>query len=92
MVLYCISGAPADACSSAPCRNGGTCDVDGSDYRCTCAQGYEGRNCERREYPTWLDIQGITRADSKISTEKWPYKAGHLTKEESNKHQICVIA
>jgi len=39
-----------DACSSAPCTNGATCDNDlrdptGTQYTCTCALGYYGSRC-----------------------------------------------
>ena len=34
-------------CDTNPCKNGGTCAVDGSSdgYTCTCATGYFGVNC-----------------------------------------------
>ena len=32
---------------SNPCENGATCESTGVDsYMCTCAEGYEGTNCE----------------------------------------------
>ena len=43
--------AGIDACTSSPCKNGGTClililldQVDS--YTCTCVVGYTGDNCE----------------------------------------------
>ena len=38
--------AGIDACTSSPCRNGGTCVVDINSYTCTCKAGYAGVNCE----------------------------------------------
>uniref|UniRef100_A0A8C4RW60 EGF-like domain-containing protein n=1 Tax=Erpetoichthys calabaricus TaxID=27687 RepID=A0A8C4RW60_ERPCA len=36
-----------DACSSSPCKNGGTCRLDGNaGYLCECSTGYGGTNCE----------------------------------------------
>lgn len=35
-----------DECSTSPCLNGGICTNLQGDYRCTCAQGYIGTNCE----------------------------------------------
>jgi predicted outer membrane repeat protein len=39
----------SDFCLSLPCQNGGTCGQPFFLYECTCASGYEGRNCE---FPT----------------------------------------
>ncbi|XP_028516867.1 uncharacterized protein LOC110245784 [Exaiptasia diaphana] len=37
------------ACSSSPCRNGGTCRLAGcnDDYTCDCAEDYHGEYCEK---------------------------------------------
>ena len=38
-----------DECESNPCLNDGTC-IDGvNGYTCTCASGYEGKDCEAGE-------------------------------------------
>ena len=35
-------------CISSPCENGGSCKVTGdSTYRCRCAEGFYGVNCEK---------------------------------------------
>ena len=52
--LLCIAGrlcdVPVDLCSSAPCQNSGTCvKVGDTSYRCVCANGYRGSNCEQEE-------------------------------------------
>ena len=33
-------------CSSHPCMNGGSCIDEVNAFNCTCADGYEGVNCE----------------------------------------------
>lgn len=34
-------------CSRNPCKNGGVCTYgDSSDFKCTCKNGYTGKNCE----------------------------------------------
>jgi len=35
-----------DCSSSKYCINGGTCHENGGSYTCTCAEGYEGDNCQ----------------------------------------------
>lgn len=52
--LLCIAGrlcdVPVDLCSSVPCQNSGTCvKVGDTSYRCVCAEGYRGSNCEEEE-------------------------------------------
>ena len=37
-------------CTNNPCKNGGTCTVNGDDsYSCQCAEGFEGADCEKRK-------------------------------------------
>lgn len=33
-------------CEANPCMNGGTCEVDGTGFACTCVEGYSGTTCE----------------------------------------------
>jgi hypothetical protein len=35
----------SDPCDPNPCKNGGTCTVDGNSHTCACPAGYEGVNC-----------------------------------------------
>jgi hypothetical protein len=39
-------GAFEDLCISQPCLNGGQCIPTDSHYRCECAAGFDGKNCE----------------------------------------------
>ncbi|XP_023604535.1 coagulation factor X-like [Myotis lucifugus] len=39
-----------DQCESNPCLNQGRCKDGLGEYNCTCQEGYEGRNCELREF------------------------------------------
>jgi len=36
----------AGPCNPNPCKNGGTCAVDGDQFTCTCAAGFSGDTCE----------------------------------------------
>ena len=39
-----------DPCVRRPCLNGGSCVRDGaSGYRCTCATGFTGLDCQQHE-------------------------------------------
>ena len=35
-----------DECGSSPCRNGGSCSDHVNGFKCDCAAGYTGVNCE----------------------------------------------
>ncbi|GFS78936.1 hypothetical protein NPIL_692791, partial [Nephila pilipes] len=35
-----------DPCASKPCQNGGTCDVEGSKFRCSCKPPFTGIQCQ----------------------------------------------
>ena len=37
-----------DECASSPCQNGGTCSDGVNKYTCTCADGFNGDNCEKK--------------------------------------------
>ncbi|XP_078088466.1 coagulation factor X-like isoform X3 [Mustelus asterias] len=38
--------AENDNCASSPCKNGGWCQNNATQYKCSCETGYHGRNCE----------------------------------------------
>ena len=42
--------ADGDQCESRPCLNQGKCKDGLGDYTCTCLEGFEGKNCELREF------------------------------------------
>ena len=35
--------------TSDPCQNGGTCNIDGDSYICTCAASWTGQNCTGKQ-------------------------------------------
>ena len=35
-----------DPCTPTPCRNGGSCSRQGSDFRCSCPSAFQGKRCE----------------------------------------------
>ena len=37
-------------CASSPCQFGGRCEDLINGYKCHCMAGFEGDNCEKREY------------------------------------------
>ncbi|KAL4832408.1 hypothetical protein H8958_002047 [Nasalis larvatus] len=40
------------ACSSTPCANNGTCvSLDDGLYECSCAPGYSGKDCQKKDGP-----------------------------------------
>ena len=38
-----------DPCAPVDCKNGGTCEAQGSDATCRCATGFMGERCEERD-------------------------------------------
>ena len=64
-----------DACISAPCRNGATCETKaGLDYACVCATGFEGKNCQRKIRREYLDLNLLyfLLKQGQIMTKIWP--------------------
>ena len=45
MIFNCTD---IDDCAGQPCMNGGRCSDQVAGYRCQCAAGYTGQNCENR--------------------------------------------
>ena len=35
-------------CTGKPCKNSGTCSIDGASYQCICPTGYYGTICESK--------------------------------------------
>lgn len=61
-VWHCFSALPGP-CESDPCQNGGTCTTRGSSYKCICAPGWTGKNCESKYstcLPTFLLVRFST--------------------------------
>ncbi|XP_065051699.1 uncharacterized protein LOC135681253 [Rhopilema esculentum] len=44
--LKCFKQADVDACASNPCKHASQCLNKSSDYKCTCLEGYTGKNCD----------------------------------------------
>lgn len=57
-----ISRSPPAArprlCSTAPCRNGGTCKEADGEYHCACPYRFTGRHCEIGTAPAWRGEAG----------------------------------
>ena len=63
-------------CASSPCQFGGRCEDLINGYKCHCMAGFEGDNCEKREYKfsmflnndhnetwvKWLKVSTVTTA------------------------------
>lgn len=45
-MFVCLATHPCVTMPAVVCKNNGICTVDGSDYKCNCANGWTGRNCE----------------------------------------------
>lgn len=46
--LVCYSFFPPSVypCDSSPCKNGGTCGNDETEFTCECTEQFEGPTCE----------------------------------------------
>ena len=45
--MFSIELGPLEnVCASQPCLNGGQCASDDTSYKCQCAPGFDGKNCE----------------------------------------------
>ena len=49
--LYC---AGIDECASNPCQHDGVCTDMTYDYRCSCAEGYTGVDCQTGKICVWM--------------------------------------
>ncbi|XP_028410605.1 von Willebrand factor-like [Dendronephthya gigantea] len=54
-------------CASGPCNNGGLCINQGNDFKCECAPGYDGKQCEVR---TCKDPKALGMEDGKIPNSR----------------------
>ena len=48
-----------DECQKSPCKNGGTCTNKPGGYRCVCAAGFEGDNCDGGLENTHVTSMGL---------------------------------
>ncbi|KAJ8303518.1 hypothetical protein KUTeg_019914 [Tegillarca granosa] len=80
-------------CHSDPCKNGGTCSVDGTSYRCDCLKSYSGSNCETqleiepencKRTGTGFDYKGKTNiTQSGYTCQRWDSQTPHSHSKSS---------
>ena len=61
-------------CASGPCNNGGLCINEGNNFKCECALGYTGKQCEERtcKDPKALGMQSGKIPDSRLkASSEW---------------------
>lgn len=49
VVLILAQEKDTSVCASDPCRNGATCVVENTGYRCSCIPGFSGKDCDLSE-------------------------------------------
>lgn len=70
MIYFMYIFADANACrQSAPCKNGATCTSTGvSVYKCTCATGYTGTNCDQgKKYSSMISSKIVINCYKRIN-------------------------
>ena len=50
MGLFSFYVLDIDECTSEPCQNGGTCIAENNTYKCMCATGFNGQNCDNGKF------------------------------------------
>ena len=70
-----VSSSDGNECSSNPCMNSGTCTDMIADYKCTCKDGYTGKNCETGRY----NIFCIEQLPKSINEQKSKLMFEHLS-------------
>ena len=46
LILYILTLTDIDDCKCSPCLNQATCRDDVNGYKCSCREGFSGKNCE----------------------------------------------
>ncbi len=71
-----IAGCPEkrNFCKSSPCQNGGDCADGWGSYRCTCREGFTGKDCSL-EATGVVGMNELTRLDykAKLTPVKFPW-------------------
>ncbi|XP_072820101.1 protein delta homolog 1 isoform X1 [Vicugna pacos] len=58
------------ACASTPCANNGTCvNLDDGQYDCSCAPGFSGKDCQKRDGPCVMDGSPCQHGGSCVDDE-----------------------
>ena len=73
--------AIVSVCDSSPCLNGATCLNQGPNlFKCVCAHGFKGKNCESKCNVKWISKIYKFAPDNKISLKSllntpfsWPF-------------------
>lgn len=62
-----VDSSSSNVCSSNPCRNGGLCAVNVTQFACQCLHGFSGRLCEikPKDCSPTLCANGVCQMDSK---------------------------
>ncbi|KAM8948558.1 protein delta homolog 1 isoform 2-T2 [Lycaon pictus] len=57
-------------CASAPCANNGTCvNLDASHYECSCAPGFSGKDCQKKDGPCVINGSPCQHGGSCVDDE-----------------------
>ena len=71
--LTAIFVIPAGNCSSSPCQNNGTCNVDElGGFSCNCLQGISGTQCESIKSYFYLNILDTFDQNVAMTLETMP--------------------
>jgi len=69
---------PLDACASQPCLNGGLCLKTEYSYKCQCAPGFDGENCELDARVCQTQQPCGQSPDTKCQSFRWGAALEHI--------------
>uniref|UniRef100_A0A8C7E6K2 coagulation factor Xa n=1 Tax=Naja naja TaxID=35670 RepID=A0A8C7E6K2_NAJNA len=73
-----------DQCLSNPCHYGGTCKDGIGNYTCTCLAGYQGKNCDYRDYSCGRNIKARNKREASLPDFETKFSEGYDAIDENN--------
>ena len=86
LYVHVSRSADIDECKPKPCLNGATCQDKVNGYKCECAPGYTGTNCQTGRDDHQLEVTDSAEIRLKSASAQWAIFSNSISK-----HMVLLL-